>query len=48
MSSVIPALERLRQEDQELQVSLSYTVSHCLKKRNRKVKEKKPLQIKYP
>jgi hypothetical protein len=40
LTSVIPALRRLRQEDQELEVNLSYTVlsqtkSHTYKQKNR-------------
>jgi hypothetical protein len=33
---VIPALERLRQEDQELEDSLGYIVRLCLKKKKKK------------
>jgi hypothetical protein len=33
---IIPALQRLRQEDDELEASLSYMVRLCLKKSKRK------------
>jgi hypothetical protein len=34
--SVIPALERLRQEDSEFKDSPGYQVRHCLKKKKKK------------
>jgi hypothetical protein len=48
--SVIPALERLRQEDSEFKDSLGYQVRHCLKKKKKenlkpnKHMEKKPCE----
>jgi hypothetical protein len=43
LTSIIPAFGRLRQKDQELKASKSYTVTACLKKTKKKKKKKETL-----